>query len=145
MDRLTLRPAKEDDREFLYDLHRQALGEYIVQTWGGWDEDWQQDYFNRKFDPAITQIIQQEGADIGALKLETFETYWFIDYIALLPSAQGKGIGSQIMIDTLRQAEAVELPVRLHVLKVNPARRLYERLGFRVINQSETSYNMQTP
>ena len=34
------------------------------------------------------------------------------------------------------------LPVKLGVLKVNPARRLYERLGFRMVEETEVSYGM---
>lgn len=38
--------------------------------------------------------------------------------------------------------EAGARPVWLQVLKVNPARALYERLGFRVVGQSDTHWHM---
>ena len=37
------------------------------------------------------------------------------------------------------------MPVELQVLKVNPARRLYGRLGFQVTGETETHYLMQRP
>jgi hypothetical protein len=43
------------------------------------------------------------------------------------------------------QADAANLPLELQVLKVNPARRLYERLGLTVIGETDTHYLMQRP
>ena len=34
-------------------------------------------------------------------------------------------------------------PVRLSVLRANPARRLYERLGFRIVGENGHGYDMQ--
>lgn len=43
----------------------------------------------------------------------------------------------------LQEAFDQYLPVRLRVLKVNPARRLYERLGFKVVEEADTHYLME--
>jgi hypothetical protein len=44
------------------------------------------------------------------------------------------------MLDLTRVAGT---PATLYVLKVNPSRRLFERLGFRVIEETPTSYLMR--
>lgn len=46
------------------------------------------------------------------------------------------------MSELFREADRSDKPVRLRVLKVNPARRLYQRLGFRIVDEDETHYTM---
>jgi len=53
----------------------------------------------------------------------------------LLPAHRNQGTGSALLNDILAEATAVTQPVRLHVERFNPARRLYERLGFTVIGE----------
>ena len=53
--------------------------------------------------------------------------------IALLPDHRGRGIGARLLRDVLHEATAAGLPVRLSVERSNPARSLYERLGFRTV------------
>jgi hypothetical protein len=42
----------------------------------------------------------------------------------------------------LRQADERQLLVKLMVLKMNPARHLYERLGFRIDDETDIKYSM---
>jgi hypothetical protein len=37
------------------------------------------------------------------------------------------------------------VPVRLNVLKVNPARALYKRLGFAVVGEDDVRWFMESP
>jgi ribosomal protein S18 acetylase RimI-like enzyme len=59
-----------------------------------------------------------------------------LSQIQLLPSCQGQGIGERVIAALLDQARREQLPVRLSVLKGNPARRLYERLGFQMVSET---------
>jgi len=43
----------------------------------------------------------------------------------------------------LAEGRRHNLPVRLQVLKVNRARKLYERLGFEACGESETHVHME--
>jgi GNAT superfamily N-acetyltransferase len=45
---------------------------------------------------------------------------------------QSNGIGTEVMKRLISEATAFNLAVRLNVVRINPVRRLYERLGFRV-------------
>ena len=67
----------------------------------------------------------------------------------LLPSFQHRGIGTSIIHDVIARARAAHLPVTLTVLKENPAKTLYERLGFSVQEEIDTGptgikYRMST-
>lgn len=63
--------------------------------------------------------------------------------IALLPEHRGAGIGGRLLNDLLSEAAAEHKPVRIHVEHKNPARRLYERLGFRKIEDKGVYYLME--
>jgi ribosomal protein S18 acetylase RimI-like enzyme len=137
-----LRPATPADYDFLYNLHRSTIREYVDDIWG-WDEARQQDRFRQLFDPTARRIIQFDGQDIGVLQLAVDEKELFLGLIEILPDYQGRGIGTAVVLDVLAQAEQAALPVRLQVLFNNPAQHLYARLGFAITDRSETHLTMR--
>jgi len=127
-----LRPAKEADRDFLFDLHRRAMRDYVELLWG-WDEVAQQRLFDERFVSRQYQVIQADGEDMGVLQLRDRPGEVVLDPIELLPAWQGKGIGTAIIRSLLAQGKAVSL----RVLTSNPrAAALYERLGFRTVRRT---------
>jgi ribosomal protein S18 acetylase RimI-like enzyme len=139
----TLRPARDDDFEFLYRLRSAALGPYVAQIWG-WNEDEQRQRFAHHFDSAQYRIVRREK-DIGAIAVEEREHEIYLSNIELLPEYQRKGIGTALMGAVLAEAGRKNLPVSLQVFKINPARHLYERLGFQITGETETHYQMCRP
>ena len=138
----SFRQATMDDYEFLYTLHVQALRPYVEKLWG-WEETWQREYFERKFDPKNRQIIQIEGQDAGVLVIQLCEGQTYIALIEILPEFHGRGVGTAIIKDLCNQAHKRNDVVTLHVLRSNvPARRLYERLGFEVTREEEYRIKM---
>jgi ribosomal protein S18 acetylase RimI-like enzyme len=137
------RPATHADRDSLYRLHVAAMHTHIEQVWG-WDDVWQQRYFDDHFDPSRSQLVVVDGVDVGVLAVEWREDVAFIANIEVLPEYQGRGLGAAIIQGVIADAAARGLPVALHVLKINPARRLYERLGFIVTGETDTHYLMRT-
>ncbi len=139
---IILRAATRNDTDFLYRLHRAAMQEYVARTWGQWDEAWQSHYFQQHFDPAACQIIVLHGKDIGVISVVRQVTDIFLSNIELLPTYQGQGIGTQLIKALVDEAYRKRVPITLQVLKVNPARRLYERLGFSISGETTTHYQM---
>ncbi|MFA6549290.1 MAG: GNAT family N-acetyltransferase [Candidatus Margulisiibacteriota bacterium] len=138
----TFRAATDRDFEFARKLHRDTLKEYVASIWG-WDEDVQSRLVRERFDHNKITIIQWNGCDIGVLQLETHCKEWFLANIQLVPIHQGKGWGSRIIRDILERADNQKIPVTLTVLRTNPARQLYERLGFVVVQQDDVRYYMK--
>ena len=139
-----LRPATQNDYDFMYGLLVATMKEYVDQTWG-WEEPYQQERFQTTFAPADYQIILVNGHDIGAISVDRRDAELFLSEIQIAPEHQRRGFGTAVIQDLIHEAERQRLPVGLQVLKVNPARRLYERLGFRVTDETDTHYQMSRP
>jgi ribosomal protein S18 acetylase RimI-like enzyme len=56
---------------------------------------------------------------------------------------RGKGIDTQLMKTAIESAILANKPIRLRVLKGNPAKDLYLRLGFREIQALDNCYLME--
>jgi ribosomal protein S18 acetylase RimI-like enzyme len=139
---IELRSANSDDFNFLYQLKKKALKEYISNTWG-WDEEWQKKYFIQNFKPNKIQIIVKSGKNIGCISILEEELCYFLSLIELFPEYQNKGIGTQLIEELILKANERNKCIKLHVLKVNnKAQRLYKRLGFLIEGESETHFKM---
>lgn len=128
--RVQRRPAIERDRVFLEDVHVAALGPVALVGYGWWAEKLR-NQFRAEIDLANCHVILVDGRAAGYISVENRGSFWYIDAIAIAPKHQKRGVGSAALRDIL--AEAGRTPVRLNVLHINPARALYERLGFRTI------------
>ncbi|MGE0601074.1 MAG: GNAT family N-acetyltransferase [Dehalococcoidia bacterium] len=136
-----LRPATAADSDALYAIHRAALERYVSETWGPWDEAEQRAFWTEHW-PASRQAVVIGGELAGFLDLDDRPGSVWVGNIELHPLFQKAGIGSAMLRAIQADASARGLGVSLQVLKVNPARRLYERLGFRETGQTETHYQM---
>ena len=138
-----LRAASESDRAFLYALHCGTMREVIERTWG-WDENWQQTDFARRFSEYAVSVIEIDGQPGGGLWLELTPEKLHIVELQLLPEMQGKGIGTAVVQRVIEQGANQSVPVTLSVVRANPlAKRLYERLGFEVCGHEPPFIHMR--
>ncbi len=140
---ISFRQIKDEDFEFLREVHNAALKEYITQTWG-WDDDWQKQSFERNFNPDDGEIIVINGKDAGFLWVVEKETETLLASIRILPEFQNKGIGTKLIKKLIGKSQKKNKPVRLQVLKINPAKKLYKRLGFEIFAETKTHFLMKT-
>jgi ribosomal protein S18 acetylase RimI-like enzyme len=140
---IAFRPAQDNDVDFLYALHVATMKDYVDKTWG-WDDAFQESIFRKNYVPAEIQIITLAGRDIGMISLEERVEDIFLRVIEIHPTYQRQGIGTTIIQQIIADAARRKKPVFLRVLKVNPAKRLYDRLGFSVIEETKTHYIMKT-
>ena len=71
------------------------------------------------------------------------QTRWFLAAIVIAPAHQRQGIGGRLVASVCHDADALGMPVDLQVLKVNPAIRLYQRLGFVLTGETATHYTLR--
>jgi ribosomal protein S18 acetylase RimI-like enzyme len=138
----SLRQATKNDIDFLRDLHWSAMKEYVAQTWR-WDEEFQRQMFADQFDASQYQIIVVDGRDVGAMSVHRHREEIEVADIKLVTDFQRQGIGTAVIQDILKEAAAGGFAVGLQVLKVNPARSLYERLGFDIVSESDTHFGLE--
>ena len=91
------------------------------------------------------RIVSIGGQDAGLLKAYREQSQWYIAQIQISPQFQGQGLGRAIIEKVLEQASRERLPTALKVLTGNPARRLYEALGFKEISQEDAEHLMVCP
>jgi ribosomal protein S18 acetylase RimI-like enzyme len=137
---ITLRPATRQDLDFLDPLYAAAMRPYFERM-----EKWNPLLFRVTFDESVSHVIQYVGRDIGFLKVRREAGEIFLGDIQLLPEFRNQGIGTHLIRAVMKEAAASQAAVWLKVLKGNPARRLYERLGFTVSEETEGHYRMVHP
>lgn len=135
---ITLRQATNEDINWLDGFYEKLMRPYVELT-----HDWNKKKFKESFNPKTTKIIQCDTQDIGMLKTEKKEDCWYIGDIQILETYQGNGFGTSLIQDVIERAKKDELPVRLRVLKGNPAKNLYHRLGFIEICELDNSYELE--
>lgn len=143
---VALRPASDDDGEFLYQLHRESMRAVIETTWGRWSDAQQRAFHFEWFDPQRLSIIVAAGEDVGVLDAEVrADGTAYLARIEILPEYQGRGIGGRVIQQfgehaRNRAARTVELDV---LLENAAAQRLYERLGFEHVADSGLKRRMR--
>ena len=154
---MLLRRAKADDEPFL----RQALYLAIHVPPGRQppppdviDEPELSRYVDGWGRPGDLGVIAElDGRPVGAAWLRLWSAedygYGFVDpatpelSMAVTPGHRGRGIGSRLLDRLLDAASGLYPAVSLSVSTTNPARRLYERFGFRTIERASDSITMR--
>ena len=140
---IRLRPATSNDAEFAYEVLEQTMRNYVEATWGEWSEARSREEMTKDASDGQSQIIELGSLRIGLLRLEEHSTHLQLEQLFVLPQYQRQGIGTLLLERVLEQARIRQLPVRLRVLRVNPARGLYERKGFKVVSETPERFFME--
>lgn len=157
-----VRPLTAQDEHFLWEMLYQAiyvpegntppprsilqepsLAQYVRQ-WG-----------QMPADLGCVVVDEASGQPVGAAWLRLFSQfaqpekgYGYVDdqtpelSIAILPAYRGQGVGTLLLNNLLDTASQRFAAVSLSVSSENPAARLYQRLGFVVVTEHETSNTM---
>ena len=141
MTTLTRRPATRADIPFLMQLRLDTMEPHILAT--GTDNSVEQHGRRLMYRFECAQLLLEEGVPVGLLKLARDPAEWTVIQIQLSPELQGKGIGRQLLEEFLAEARAAGKDVVLNVLKANPAKKLYERLGFHVEREDAHHFYMR--
>lgn len=143
MNLITLRPAVAEDSEFAFSLKKAALGSYVAETYG-WDEGEQRALHLRRFRTADIQIVLLEDQPVGLLNVHRESDCIHLRQLFILPEFQNQGIGGHLARKLLEESERKRVLIALQVLKSNPrAKAFYERLGFQLVGETETHYQMK--
>ena len=138
--KVTLRPAVEADFEACrrtYFAETDWINERLQL-----DQGEQESMFRKQWRPSQVCMIQADGVDVGWLQTVVSKSEHMLGQIFVDAQFQRKGIGTEVLRRIVEEASRLQLPIRLAVVKFNPSRRLYERLGFRVTHEDERKVYM---
>jgi ribosomal protein S18 acetylase RimI-like enzyme len=149
---ISLRPYRADDQEFLFRLYASTRIHEIASF--GWPAAQQEMFLRMQFDAqrrsyesaypeAEHQIIEWAGEPIGRIMVLREKDFMLLVDIALFTEHRGLGIGEQLIRELIQQCSRDRIPLRLQVLKTNPALRLYERLGFTRTGEDQIYIQME--
>ena len=138
-DSASLRPERPEDEAFLLDVYGSTRQEELDLT--GWNAATREAFVKMQFN-AMRQgyagmfpdgsfnIILLNQQPVGRIVISRGDTEFRVVDMALLPAFRGRGVGTFLLRELLAEAAQAGKPLRLHVLKMSRATRLYERLGF---------------
>ncbi len=141
---IVCRPVTAADEPFLHRVYASTRErELALVPWSDEEKaafvnmqfDTQARYYQEAYAGASYEVIEVDGMPAGRLYMTTWPSEIRIVDITLLPEHRGRGIGGALLRQVLEQGRASGRSVSIHVELENPARRLYERLGFAEIAQ----------
>ncbi len=151
---VTLRPITDADLDFLHRLYAttredelkqvpwtaEQKAAFVRQQFEAQHAFWQENYTDTNWD-----LIVRDGEPIGRLYVARWPNDIRIVDIALMPEHRGSGIGTRLLKRVFAEADGAGKPVSIHVESYNPAKRLYERLGFVQVGDHGVYLLMERP
>jgi ribosomal protein S18 acetylase RimI-like enzyme len=139
---VALRPIAPEDEELLCRVYASTRAEELAPL--AWTEEekaaflrmqfaaqhryYQENYASSRFD-----LVLVDGRPAGRLYVASWPGEVRVVDIALLPEFRRRGVGTALLRALLDEGAERGVPVRIHVERQNPALALYERLGFRLL------------
>lgn len=149
-----LRPITPDDREVLLAIYASTRADELALT--DWPAAQRRAFIEMQFDAQARHYGQQRprgtcqlildgneakvGRPVGRLWVDRGADSLHVLDITLLPAARGQGLGGQLLGELMAEAQQRGTPLTISVELHNPARRLYERLGFEASGETQGIY-----
>lgn len=153
-----LRPATPDDREALLAIYASTRADELALTdWSAtqcrafvemqFDAQWR--HYSLHYPQSICQLIVLNTASasgtsaqqvLGRLWVDRSNRRLHVLDITLLPESRGRGLGSQLLRELMTEADDRATALTVSVEVHNPARHLYERLGFLAQGEAQGIY-----
>lgn len=139
---ISLRAATAADVEFLLSVYASTREQELAMT--GWTPEQkaqfclmqfqaQDVHYRQHYTGASFNVILADAVPAGRLYVARWPQEIRIIDIALLPAHRGQGIGTRFLCQLQEEAAASNRSLSIHVERFNPALRLYERLGFKLL------------
>lgn len=149
---VTLRSATPDDQEFLFAVYASTRDEEL-SLWP-WDDNQKRAFLEMQFRAqsqqyslcyaqADSSVILFDDQPVGRLLVNRTGPDIMLVDIALLTEYRNRSIGTSVIRSLLQEATDAQKIVALHVLRGSAAARLYDRLGFVVVNEDDVYLEMK--
>lgn len=148
-----LRKSSRQDEAFLYQLYVSTrkrefellgLQEQEMDALLRMQFEAQKSSYQTQFPQANYHLITTDcNVPVGRIITQLQESELRLIDISILPAYRAKGIGTTFLRELQKLASKKNIPLTLHVLAANPAKRLYERCGFYETSRNEPYASMR--
>ena len=138
---ITLRPASTQDFEYCNRLYFAGMKKIIEEL--NLDMAAQAVTFRENWEATQVRIIGVGSSDVGWLQSTMRDDGLFVAQLFVDGPFQRQGIGTAMMNRLIGEAARLDQAVCLAVVKINPALRLYERLGFHTTHEDDRKFYMK--
>lgn len=108
-----------------------------LERLGRFDPERARDRFLAGFDAHSTRRIEVSGQLVGFVVIKDHRSELLLDHLYVRPSAQGAGIGSEVLTQIFREADELGSPIKVGALKESASNRFYIRHGFVFVESGE--------
>ena len=151
---VTRRAVTEDDLPFLFHVYAGTREEELAPL--PWTAEQKEAFLRQQFEAqhawwrehyvqAAFDVVMMDGVAAGRLYVDRWPREIRIVDISLLPEYRGRGLGTRLLREIIAEGDAAGKPVSIHVEIHNPARRLYDRLGFVPVEENGAYLLMRRP
>lgn len=148
---VTLRPSKPDDLPFQLELYASTRDDLNLVDWDANQKQMlidmqfraQSTQYSASYPQADNSIIMIDERPVGRMIVDRNSQAITLVDIAMLPAHRNTGIGTVLISELIEEANASGRPVKLHVLRSNPAQALYLRLGFSIVAADDLYFEMK--
>ncbi len=137
-----LRPAAAADLGFCWPIYREAV-QPLTEALTQWNEVAQRQLVEQAVAHAGTSVLRAENADAGWLQVEETGHAVQLRHLYLAAPMRNRGLGSAFLAWMKERADRKRKDLVLEVMTNNPARRLYERQGFKIVTTENDKITMR--
>jgi len=135
--KITLAPTEKSDFQHFTELRKSVMRPHVMQQGLPWHEDNEDAYHKALFNaPGLRRIIF-EGKCIGFVGISSGTETINIGRFCVAEDYQSRGIGTHVLRTILEEPVCKGKTITIDVLKMNPSRRIFERLGFALVSEDE--------
>lgn len=131
-----LSPVSSSDLETLVAIRIEAMRESLERV-GRFDPKRARDRFVDGFDANSTRRVEVCGDLVGFVVIKDDHRELLLEHLYVVPSAQGQGIGSEVLVQIFRKADEDGRSIRVGALRESDSNRFYIRHGFEFVESGE--------
>lgn len=138
-NKISIRDCQKSDLDFVYDLMKLNMKDYVQKYWGAWDEE----KFKNGLKQGRISVISYEEERIGFFDISLNLKKTYIHNLQIINSYQGQGIGKMAMniIEEIARSNNSET-IEARVFKSNPAVNFYKKIKYKVINEDDSTFTI---
>jgi GNAT superfamily N-acetyltransferase len=138
---LVFDPLVKDDanREWAFNVKKLAIGPHVEARWP-WEDEVQRGHHASQFALRDVHAITQAGELVGTIAMTDCVSHIALDDFYVLPPHQNRGLGGRVLEHVVSATGWRDLPIRLQVLKWNPADRFYRRHAFVEVGATDVHF-----